>query len=83
MPIYALIATICGWHIISKFQGNFVIFATLSEYIIMKLMFSFILGTFITPFYAAYLVLKLVIKVLKFFFGGSKKQQQEEGRNNS
>ena len=83
MPIYALIATICGWHIISKFQGNFVIFTTISNYITMKLMFSFILGVFITPFYVAYLLLKLVVKVLKFFFGRSKNKQQEEGRNNS
>ena len=72
MEIYALIATICGWHIISKFQGNFVVFATISDYIVMKLICSFILGTFITPFYAGYLLLKLVFKVLKFFFRGSK-----------
>ena len=49
----------------------------------MKFIFSFILGVFITPFYAGYLLLKLIFKVLKFFFGGSKKQQQEEGNDKS
>lgn len=83
MPIYAVVATICGWYIISKFQGNFVIFTTISNYIVMKLIWSFILGVFITPFYGAYLLLKLVVKILKFFFGGSKNQQQEKGNDNS
>ena len=77
MQIYLVIATICGWHFISKLQGNFVIFTTLGDYLITKFMASFILGSFITPFYLIYLTVKIVIKIVKFFL--NKKQQQING----
>ena len=49
--IYGILSIPFGWIFISKIQRNFVIFTTIGNYVIVKLIFATFTGWLVTPFY--------------------------------
>lgn len=81
MPeIYAFISIPFGWMFLSKLQEGFVIFTTISNYIVMKFILSLLIGPFVTPFYLIYYGFKLIRWIFRLF-SGNKSEAYEEGKS--
>lgn len=60
--IYLAVSVICGWIFLTRLQSGFIIFATIKQYFFGKLIFAAMIGIFITPIYAPYLLYKYFFK---------------------
>lgn len=59
---YALLSIPFGWMFISKLQRNFVIFTSVSNYIIVKLILATFTGWIVTPFYILSYIFKMFFR---------------------
>lgn len=64
MELYVVISAIFGWMFISKLQRNFVIFTTISNYIVVKDILALFTGWAVTPFYIIGYLLKIIKRIL-------------------
>lgn len=60
MEWYVILSSFFGWKFITKLQRNFIVFTTISNYIIFKLILSVLIGWAVTPFYLFGYVMKMI-----------------------
>jgi uncharacterized membrane protein len=60
MELYVVISAIFGWMFISKLQRNFVIFTTISNYIVVKAILALFTGWAVMPFYLIFFIFKII-----------------------
>ncbi|AKS39748.1 hypothetical protein NP92_11850 [Anoxybacillus gonensis] len=60
LDTYVIISIFFGWKFISRMQRNFVIFTTISDYIIFKFMAATAIGWLVTPFYIIGFIIKMI-----------------------
>lgn len=59
---YAFFSIPFGWIFISKLQRNYVIFTSISNYIIVKLILATVTGGFVAPFYIISFIFKVFFR---------------------
>ncbi|CAM4344356.1 hypothetical protein FHS16_002511 [Paenibacillus endophyticus] len=67
MELYIVISSIFGWLFISKLQRSFIIFTTISNYIVVKAILSVLIGWALMPFYLISYLFKFVRYITKGF----------------